>query len=35
MRHRLICGPGYAAAEIELSLGEELVAEAGAMAPRD
>ena len=35
MRHRLICGPGYAAAEIELSPGEELVAEAGAMAWMD
>ena len=35
MRHRLICGPSYAAVEIELSPGEELVAEAGAMAWMD
>ena len=35
MRHRLICGPGYAAAEIELTPGEELVAEAGTMAWMD
>ena len=35
MRHRLICEPGYAAVEIELSPSEELVAEAGAMAWMD
>ena len=35
MRHRLVCEPSYAAVEIELSPGEELVAEAGAMAWMD